>query len=185
MFFTNQTQSFNLVTVFPSSVHQFFWAFLLLFYRRVYVFLAIATFAFIFVLFCRETVISVSYSRLPQLFDHNTKQDTLPCSRVSCINKENISLQSFLSLSPSLVFYLRVTMFFSDAVFQWRLSALFSHELLAFIFVSRHFRSHHTNKACLFLKRLPAKKLNLVIVNLFPLWKKYISCENIANSVIK
>ena len=35
-----------------------------------------------------------------------------------------------------------------------KLSTLFSHELLTFIFVSRHFRSHHPNKACLFLKRI-------------------------------
>ena len=32
-----------------------------------------------------------------------------------------------------------------------KLSTLFSHELLAFISVSRHFWSHHPNKACLFL----------------------------------
>ena len=56
-----------------------------------------------------------------------------------------------------------------------KLSTLFSHELLAFISVSRHFWSHHPNKACLFLKGLSAKKLNLVIGILFPLRKKYIS----------
>ena len=67
-----------------------------------------------------------------------------------------------------------------------KLSTLFSHELLAFISVSRHFWSHHPNKACLFLKGLPAKKLNLVIVILFPLRKKYISGSvNVANSVIR
>ena len=53
-----------------------------------------------------------------------------------------------------------------------KLSTLFSHELLAFISVSRHFWSHHPNKVCLFLKGLPAKKPNLVIVILFPLRKK-------------
>ena len=46
-----------------------------------------------------------------------------------------------------------------------KLSTLFSHELLAFISVSRYFWSHYPNKACLFLKALPAKKPNLVIVN--------------------
>ena len=56
-----------------------------------------------------------------------------------------------------------------------KLSTLFSHELLAFISVSRHFWSHHPNKAFLFLKGLSAKKLNLVIGILFPLRKKYIS----------
>ena len=67
-----------------------------------------------------------------------------------------------------------------------KLSTLFSHELLAFISVSRYFWSHHPNKACLFLKGLPAKKLNLVIVILFPLRKKYISGSvNVANSVIR
>ena len=67
-----------------------------------------------------------------------------------------------------------------------KLSTLFSHELLTFISVSRHFPSHHPNKACLFLKGLPAKKLNLVIVILFPLQKKYISGSvNVANSVIR
>ena len=67
-----------------------------------------------------------------------------------------------------------------------KLSTLFSHELLAFISVSRHFWSYHSNKACLFLKGLPAKKLNLVIVILFPLRKKYISGSvNVANPVIR
>ena len=67
-----------------------------------------------------------------------------------------------------------------------KLSTLFSHELLAFISVSRHFWSHHPNKAYLFLKGLPAKKINLVIVILFPLRKKYISGSvNVANSVIR
>ena len=55
-----------------------------------------------------------------------------------------------------------------------KLSTLFSHELLAFISVSRHFWSHHPNKACLFLKGLPAKKPNLVIVILFPLRKNFV-----------
>ena len=50
-------------------------------------------------LFCKESVISVFYSRLPQSFDQNTKQDKTLCSRVSSKNKENISLQSHLSLS--------------------------------------------------------------------------------------
>ena len=31
-------------------------------------------------LFCKERVISVSYSRLPQSHNKNTEQDTLPCS---------------------------------------------------------------------------------------------------------
>ena len=56
-------------------------------------------------LFCKESVISVFYSRLPQSFDQNTKQDNTLCSRVSSKNKENISLQSHLSLSLSLSFY--------------------------------------------------------------------------------
>ena len=49
-------------------------------------------------LFCKESVISVFYSRLPQFFDQHTKQDNTLCSRVSSKNKENISLQSHLSL---------------------------------------------------------------------------------------
>ena len=53
-------------------------------------------------LFFKESVISVFYSRLPQSFDQNTKQDKTLCSRVSSKNKENISLQSHLSLSLSL-----------------------------------------------------------------------------------
>ena len=52
-------------------------------------------------LFWKESVISVFYSRLPQFFDQNTKQDNNLCSRVSSKNKENISLQSHLSLSLS------------------------------------------------------------------------------------
>ena len=49
-------------------------------------------------LFCKESVISVFYPRLPQSFDQNTKQNKTPCSRVSSKNKENICLQSHLSL---------------------------------------------------------------------------------------
>ena len=67
-----------------------------------------------------------------------------------------------------------------------KLSTLFSHDLHVFISVSRHFWSHHPNKAYLFLKGLPAKKIDLVIVILFPLRKKYISGSvNVANSVIR
>ena len=68
-----------------------------------------------------------------------------------------------------------------------KLSTLFPHDLHVFISVSRHFWSHHPNKAYLFLKGLPAKKKkNLVIVILFPLRKKYISGSvNVANSVIR
>ena len=184
----------------------------------------------------KESVISVFYSRLSQSFDQNTKQDKTLCLRVSSKNKENIILQSHLSLSLSLFIQ---KMFSAPAQIrrnrnwiqgQWflmwkekrfnvfsatlwakqkvilisltprdyqlqfivsclrpiKLSTLFSHELLAFISVSRHFWSHHPNKACLFLKGLPAKKLNLVIVILFPLRKKYISGSvNVANSVIR
>ena len=50
-------------------------------------------------LFWKESVISVFYSRLPQFFEQNTKQDNTLCSRVGSKNKENISLQSYLSLS--------------------------------------------------------------------------------------
>ena len=39
-----------------------------------------------------------------------------------------------------------------------KLSTLFSRDRQAFISVSRHFWSHHPNKAYLFLKGLPAKK---------------------------
>ena len=56
-------------------------------------------------LFWKESVISVFYSRLPQSFDQNTKQDNTLCSRVSSKNKENISLQSHLSLSLSPSFF--------------------------------------------------------------------------------
>ena len=42
-----------------------------------------------------------------------------------------------------------------------KLSALFSHDLHAFISVSRHFWSHHPNKAYLFLKGLQAKKISV------------------------
>ena len=59
-------------------------------------------------------------------------------------------------------------------------------DISLFISVSRHFWSHHPNKAYLFLKGLPAKKIDLVIVILFPLRKKYISGSvNVANSVIR
>ena len=49
-------------------------------------------------LFCKESVISVFYPRLPKSFDQNTKQNKTPCVRVSSKNKENICLQSHLSL---------------------------------------------------------------------------------------
>ena len=55
-------------------------------------------------LFCKESIISVFNSRLPQSFDQSTKEDKTLCSRVSSKNKENISLQSHLSLS---FFYLK------------------------------------------------------------------------------
>ena len=158
-------------------------------------------------LFCKESVISVFYSRLPQSFDQNTKQDKTLCLRVSSKNKENISLQSHLSLSLFLfkkcfqrllksgatlgnwiqgqrflmwkekrfnvfsatlwakqkVILICLTprdyqlQFIVSCLRPIKLSTLFSHELLAFISVSRHFWSHHPNKVCLFLKGLPAK----------------------------
>ena len=49
-------------------------------------------------LFCKEIVILVFYSRLPQSYDQNTKLHKTLCSRVSGKNKENINLQSHLSL---------------------------------------------------------------------------------------
>ena len=49
-------------------------------------------------LFCKESVILVFYSRLPQSYDQNTKLDKTLCSRVSSKIKENINLQSHLSL---------------------------------------------------------------------------------------
>ena len=51
--------------------------------------------------------------------------------------------------------------FIVSSLRQIKLSTLFSHELLAFISVCRHFWSHHPNKGCLLLEGLPAKKLNL------------------------
>ena len=49
-------------------------------------------------LFCKESVILVFYSLLRQSYDQNTKLDKTLCSRVSGKNKENINLQSHLSL---------------------------------------------------------------------------------------
>ena len=49
-------------------------------------------------LFCKESVILVFYSRLPQSYDQNTKLDKTLYSRVSSKSKENINLQSHLSL---------------------------------------------------------------------------------------
>ena len=157
-------------------------------------------------LFCKESVILVFYSRLPQSYDQNTKLDKTLCSRVSSKNKENINLQSHISLY---FFYLKnvlgaqirrqkqnsrtaifdvereaLQFFFNDTMGETesllisltprdyqlqfivsflrpiKLSTLFSHELLAFISVCRHFWSH-PNKGCLLLEGLPAKKLNL------------------------
>ena len=149
----------------------------------------------------------VFYSRLPQLYDQNTKLDKTLCSRVSSKNKENINLQSHISLyffyvknvlgaqirrqkqnSRTAIFDLEseaLQCFFNDTMGETesllisltprdyqlqfivsslrpiKLSTLFSHELLAFISVCRHFWSHHPNKGCLLLEGLPAKKLNL------------------------
>ena len=157
-------------------------------------------------LFCKESVILVFYSRLPQSYDQNTKLDKTLCSRVSSKNKENINLQSHISLY---FFYLKnvlgaqikrqkqnsrtaifdvereaLQFFFNDTMGETesllisltprdyqlqfivsflrpiKLSTLFSHELLAFISVCRHFWSH-PNEGCLLLEGLPAKKLNL------------------------
>ena len=49
-------------------------------------------------LFCKESVILVFYSRLPQSYDQNTKLHKTLCLRVGSKNKENINLQSHLSL---------------------------------------------------------------------------------------
>ena len=49
--------------------------------------------------FARKALFQFFNSRLPQSFDQNTKQDKTLCLRVSSKNKENISLQSHLSLS--------------------------------------------------------------------------------------
>ena len=134
-------------------------------------------------LFCKESVILVFYSRLPQSYDQNTKLDKTLCSRVSSKSKENINLQSHLSVY---FFYLKnvlgacsnqatetdfkdsdfwcgkrsASMFFQryygrnrisltprDYQLQFiisslrpiKFSTLFSHELLAFISVCRHF----------------------------------------------
>ena len=158
-------------------------------------------------LFCKESIISVINSWLPQSFDQSTKQDKTLCSRLSSKNKENISLQSHLSLS---FFYLKnvfgarsnqaqekfwiqgqrflmwkekrfnvfsatlwekqkvILIYLTPRDYQLqfivsclrpiKLSTLFSHDLHVFISVSRHFWSHHPNKAYLFLKGLPAKK---------------------------
>ena len=169
-------------------------------------------------LFCKESVILVFYSRLPQSYDQNTKLDKTLCSRVSSKNKENINLQSHISLY---FFYLKNVLgaqirrqkqnsrtaifdverealqcFFNDTMGETesllisltprdyqlqfivsslrpiKLSTLFSHELLAFISVCRHFWSHYPNKGCLLLKELPAKKTKfIVIVILFQLRK--------------
>ena len=59
------------------------------------------------------------------------------------------------------------------------LSTLSSHELLAFIFVSCGLRSHKSTirteqNVLIILKRLTAKKLNLMIIIFFPLKKIYI-----------
>ena len=158
-------------------------------------------------LFCKESVILVFYSRLPQSYDPNTKLDKTLCSRVSSKNKENINLQFHISLyffylknvlgaqirrqkqnsrtaifdveREALQFFFNDTMgetesllisltprdyqlqFIVSSLRQIKLSTLFSHELLAFISVCRHFWSHHPNKGCLLLEGLPAKKLNL------------------------
>ena len=159
-------------------------------------------------LFCKEIVILVFYSRLPQSYDQNTKLDKTLCSRVSSKSKENINLQSHLSLyfflfkkcsrrlksgdrnriqgqrflmwkekrfnvfstilwARQKVILISLTprdyqlQFLVSSLRPIKLSTLFSHELLAFISVCRHFWSHHPNKGCLLLKGLPAKKLNL------------------------
>ena len=56
-------------------------------------------------LFCKESVILVFYSRLPQSYDQNTKLHKTLCLRVGSKNKENINLQSHLSLD--FFFYLK------------------------------------------------------------------------------
>ena len=160
-------------------------------------------------LFCKESVILVFYSRLPQSYDQNTILDKTLCSRVSGKSKENMSLQSHISFSIFLfkkcsqrllksgnrnriqgerflmwkemrfnvfstilwakqkVILISLTprdyqlQFIVSSLRPIKLSTLFSHELLAFISVCRHFWSHHPNKGCLLLKGLPAKKLNL------------------------
>ena len=176
-------------------------------------------------LFCKESVISVFYSRLPQSFDQNTKQDKTLCSRVSSKNKENISLQSHLSLSLS--FYSKnvfgacsnqaqqklnsrtaifdaerkaLHCFFSDAMGETESHMDISHtkklSTAVHSFLSQTNQTQHfvlTRPSCIYLCFSPLlvsspkqsvfifervtskKKINLVIVILFRLRKKYIS----------
>ena len=185
--------------------------------------------------FARKVLFQFFNSRLPQSFDQNTKQDKTLCLRVSSKNKENISLQSHLSLSLS--FYSKnvfgacsnqaqqklnsrtaifdvernaLQCFFNDTMGETEshIDMSYTKRLspAVYSFLSQTDQTKHfvfTRAACiylcfslllvsspkqsvfLFLKGLPAKKPNLVIVILFPLRKKFISGLNLAKSMIR
>ena len=109
-------------------------------------------------LFFKESVILVFYSRLPQSYDQNTKLDKTLCSRVSGKNKENINLQSHLSLY---FFYLKnVLGACSNQATETELQTAFTGEVL-FRFLAFGFISHTTgisNNTSFLCKRLAVKK---------------------------
>ena len=110
-------------------------------------------------LLCKESVILVFYSRLPQSYDQNTKLDKTLCSRVSSKNKENINLHSHLSLH--FFFYSKnVLGACSNQATETELQTAFAGEVL-FRFLAFGFISHTTgisNKTSFLCKRLVVKK---------------------------
>ena len=110
-------------------------------------------------LFFKESVILVFYSRLPQSYDQNTKLHKTLCLRVGSKNKENINLQSHLSLD--FFFYLKnVLGACSNQATETELQTTFAGEVL-FRFLAFGFISHTTgisNNTSFLCKRLVVKK---------------------------
>ena len=110
-------------------------------------------------LFCKESVILVFYSRLPQSYDQNTKLDKTLCSRVGSKKKRKYQF-TFPSFSPFFFYLKNVLGACSNQATETELQTAFAGEVL-FRFLAFGFISHTTgisNNTSFLCKRLVVKK---------------------------
>ena len=110
-------------------------------------------------LFCKESVILVFYSRLPQSYDQNTKLDKTLCSRVGSEKKRKYQF-TFPSFSPFFFYLKNVLGACSNQATETELQTAFTGEVL-FRFLAFGFISHTTgisNNTSFLCKRLAVKK---------------------------
>ena len=93
-------------------------------------------------LFCKESVILVFYSRLPQSYDQNTKLDKTLCSRVGSKKKRKYQF-TFPSFSPFFFYLKNVLGACSNQATETELQTAFAGEVL-FRFLAFGFISHTT-----------------------------------------